>query len=88
MAEFRARFLARADEDAERIEQALAAGDFAMVRSLSHGLSGTAGIFGFAEIGASAQAVEEAIDAGMEEAEIRLLATRLLDQLSALDQER
>lgn len=88
MAELRARFLTRASEDAARIEEALGAGDLVTVRSLAHGLSGTAGIFGFSEVGASAQVVEEAIDAGTDKGEIRVMAVGLLDQLSALDQER
>jgi len=88
MAEFRARFIVRAAEDAARIRHALDAGDFARLREVCHGLSGNAGMFGFAELGVSAQAVEEAIDAGTPEGPLRGLAAALLDRLAALDERR
>lgn len=88
MAEFRARFLKRAADDALRVEQALAARDFAIVGSLCHGLSGNAGMFGFPDVGASAQAVEEAIDRGAGDEAVHALAGHLLRQIAALNQER
>ena len=88
MAEFHARFLQRAGEDAERIAAALADGDFATVRSLCHGLSGNAGMFGFGDLGSQAQAVEEAIDAGEPDARLRALAGVLLGRLAEVAQGR
>lgn len=88
MAEFRARFVTRAHGDAERIEQALAEHDFPAVRSISHGLSGSAGMFGLTDLGELAQAVEEAIDASASETDIQAHARRLLDRIADLAQER
>lgn len=88
MAEFRARFLARARADARGLGCALAAGDRASVRDLCHGLSGNAGMFGFPDLGALAQAVEEAVDRGAGMDEIGALAAPLLDRIAALPQER
>lgn len=84
MAEFHARFLARAAGDAGRIREALAAGDFATIRTVCHGLSGNAGMFGFDDIGAEAQAVEEAIDSGAAEAAVRQGIAGLLHRLDLL----
>lgn len=88
MAGFRERFLLRACGDAEDIGSALARDDLTMVRSLCHGLSGNAGMFGFAEVGTLAQAVEEAIDHGADRDKVRELAAPLLDRIAQLDQER
>ena len=88
MAEFHARFLARAAEDADKIEVALANADFVALRAVCHGLSGNAGVFGFGELGAQAQAVEEAVDAGEPAASVRTRAVELLRQLAGLAQGR
>ena len=88
MAEFHARFLKRAGEDAEGIAAALTDGDFATVRSLCHGLSGNAGMFGFGDLGSQAQAVEEAVDAGEPDEQVRALAEVLLGQLAEVTQGR
>lgn len=88
MAEFRARFLLRASEDARRIDEALDAGDLAALREICHGLSGNAGMFGFADVGASAESVERAVDAGTGETEIRALAANLRSDLDDLADER
>ena len=88
MAEFRDRFLARAHGDAESIGSALARGDLGAIRSLCHGLSGNAGMFGFADVGTLAQAVEEAVDRGADADEVRGLTAPLLERIAQLDQER
>ena len=88
MAQFRTRFLDRAETDAQVAQTALAEGDFATLHSICHGLSGNAGMFGFADIGAHAQAVERAIDANDPASRVRDLAGALLDRLNALSQER
>ena len=88
MAEFHARFLVRAAEDADKIEAALADGDFTALRVICHGLSGNAGMFGFAELGSQAQAVEDTVDAGEPEASVRALASELLRQLAGVAQGR
>ncbi len=46
----RARFVQRAAVDAEAIVERAAAGDWAAVRDVSHGLAGRAGMFGFAAL--------------------------------------
>ena len=66
-AEFRARLPRRVEEVAAALDEARArAGDaeaLAEARRLVHTLKGTASSYGFAEIGASLEAVEEALDA-------------------------
>jgi HPt (histidine-containing phosphotransfer) domain-containing protein len=64
MAALRVRFIARAAADREALLQALDTRDLGVLRRTSHGLAGTAGIFGFAALGNAAQQVEDALDAG------------------------
>lgn len=88
MAEFRERFLERSARNAESIGQALAAGDHATIRIVCHGLSGSAGMFGFADVGTLAEAVEQAVDRGAGEDEVRRLSEDLLARLARLPHER
>lgn len=88
MAEFRERFLERSARDAESIRQALATCDHAAIRIVCHGLSGSAGMFGFADVGTFAEAVEQAVDRGAGEDEVRRLAEDLLTHLARLPHER
>lgn len=62
MATLRGRFVARAAKDHKALAAARAAGDCAAIRDIAHALAGAAGIFGFAEIGVAARAVDEAQD--------------------------
>jgi HPt (histidine-containing phosphotransfer) domain-containing protein len=62
LAQLRVRFQARAAEDRARLAVALAARDLAQIRRLSHGLSGSGGVFGFASLSEAAEAVELAAD--------------------------
>ncbi len=82
MAQLRERFLTRAQEERAQLIAAVAAGDGAELRRLAHGLSGSAGVFGFPEIGLDAQALEEAVDAKAEDGEIRRLCSALTDRLA------
>ncbi len=82
MAALRERFRARARADGERIAAALSARDLETVRNLAHGLSGSGGVFGFPQVSADAQAVEEAIDTGAEAAKVEALCDRLLARLA------
>ena len=82
MAALRERFRARAGEDATRIAAALAAGDLQAVHGLAHGLSGSGGTFGFPQVSADAEAVENAIDAGRKTEEVAALCDRLLGGLA------
>jgi HPt (histidine-containing phosphotransfer) domain-containing protein len=84
MVALRARFLARAVAETGEIEAYIAAGAWQAVRDISHGLSGRAGMFGFAAIGDAARAVEEAIDAGAAPDSVRALAAALLAQMRGL----
>lgn len=84
MAQLRARFVARAAEQRAQLVAALLAGDHDEMRRLAHGLSGSAGVFGFPEISADAQALEEAVDEGVEEEALKRLAGTLLERLKAL----
>jgi HPt (histidine-containing phosphotransfer) domain-containing protein len=86
MAALRERFRVRAADDRASILAAHDAGDFAQVGRLAHGLSGSGGVFGFPELSADAQAVENAIDAGAKPEEIAALCDRLLVRLAQVAQ--
>jgi HPt (histidine-containing phosphotransfer) domain-containing protein len=86
MAALRERFRVRAADDRATILAARDAGDFAQVARLAHGLSGSGGVFGFPELSADAQAVENAIDAGAKPEEIAALCDRLLVRLAQVTQ--
>ncbi|HJT41576.1 MAG TPA: hypothetical protein VJ762_14700 [Sphingobium sp.] len=79
----RRRFHARARTDSASILVALKERDREKLLYLAHGLAGIAGIFGHAEIGAQAAAVEEGLEAGLDEAG---LAHRALALVAALEQ--
>ncbi|MGN6499707.1 MAG: Hpt domain-containing protein [Tsuneonella sp.] len=81
LAELAARFSARAPQEREAIAAALAAGDAAVVIDRAHKLAGIAGMFGHAEVGAAALALEEAVRAGGDGA---AEGARLLGLLAAL----
>ncbi|MBO9624300.1 MAG: Hpt domain-containing protein [Sphingomonas sp.] len=81
MKSFHARFLARAAEDRAAIEAAWTTGDDAALRRLCHGLAGNAGMFGFAELGAAAQKIEETVDEGAPREALAPLVEQLLAQL-------
>jgi len=78
LAPLRIRFRARAAEEATALAEALAGGDAAGIERIAHGLAGAAGLFGFADVGAAAVAVDQdfavgrLIDAGRVE---RLIGT-------------
>jgi HPt (histidine-containing phosphotransfer) domain-containing protein len=78
MAALRLRFRERAAEESERIRAALAAGDRQTVGKTAHSLSGSAGLFGHAELGDAAEQVEIAIDEDLPTREIEARAHILL----------
>jgi HPt (histidine-containing phosphotransfer) domain-containing protein len=82
----RRRFGRRAAEEREQLAAALEARDREAVRRISHGLAGSGGVFGHPELSAIAQKVEEAIDAGADEAAVATLSTRLIEELDAVAQ--
>lgn len=88
MTALRQRFIDQAVAEEVLIRMALAGGDWAKLRDLSHGLSGRASMFGFSEVGDAAQAVEEAIDADATPDERRQLTEQLIGRLDRLAQER
>lgn len=56
----RRRFRARALDEADQLERALAADDRLALERLAHSLAGTAGLFGYRRIGEAAAAVDGA----------------------------
>lgn len=82
LAPLRARFQARAAIEAAALAEALAAGEAAEVERIAHGLAGAAGLFGFADVGAAAIAVDQAFAAGrpIDAAKV----DRLIETLQAL----
>lgn len=82
LAALRAEFRIRAVEDRATLEQALAVGDDDRVERVAHGLAGSAGLFGFTDIGAAALAVDEGFASGR--ALDAAAADRLIAALDAL----
>ena len=88
MAVLQDRFVSRAAEEARQVETHLAAGEWAELRALCHGLAGRAGMFGLPELGALALRVEETIEAEAAADCIRPIGAQLLAQLRAVSQGR
>jgi HPt (histidine-containing phosphotransfer) domain-containing protein len=88
MAALGERFRQRAIEDAARLRKALAVSDSATLLSLSHGLAGTAGIFGHRDLGDAAEQLEVAIDEASAPAEIASRCRALLIRLDAVAGQR
>jgi HPt (histidine-containing phosphotransfer) domain-containing protein len=84
MAELRTRFLARARADRALLAIAVRQEDRDEIRRLAHGLSGTAGVFGFASLGKAAEALETAVDEGGDWPDLRRVGAVLLDELEAV----
>ena len=83
MAQLRERFVARAQDERAQLIAAIATMERSEIRRLSHGLSGSAGVFGYPEIGHDAQALEEAVDGGADDDELRRLSAKLIDRMEA-----
>jgi len=64
LAALRAEFCVRATEDRAALAQALAVGDLDRAERVAHGLAGSAGLFGFTDIGAAALAVDDGFASG------------------------
>lgn len=64
LAVLKAEFRVRAVEDQAELEQARAVGDDDRVERVAHGLAGSAGLFGFSDIGAAALAVDDGFASG------------------------
>jgi HPt (histidine-containing phosphotransfer) domain-containing protein len=84
MAALRERFLAQARVETDAVAAHAREGDHAALRDLCHGLAGRAGMFGFKPLGNAARDVEEAIDAGLDDARLQPLVAQLLAQLQTL----
>ena len=80
----RERFRLRAAEDRDALMQALERSDRAEMRRLAHDLSGTAGTFGFHEVGEAAMALEDRLAAEAAEPDVRASCHFLLDRLAGL----
>ena len=81
MQKMRQRFHERAASDRSAIISALEAGDRSRLLHLAHGLAGVAGIFGYADIGGHASALEEALDAGVGDAAVKEFGQALIEAL-------
>lgn len=80
MAALRDRFVERARADAAALRTAAAKADRAALRQIAHGLAGNAGLFGHAELGQAARALEIVLDQPEPEADWQ----GQLDQVLAL----
>lgn len=87
MGQLRARFLVRAEDERAQLVAACAAMNRNEIKRLSHGLSGSAGVFGFPAVSLDAQAVEEGVDENAGDAELRALCSTLIDSLARAAQE-
>ena len=81
MQKMRQRFHERAASDRSVIISALEAGDRSRLLHLAHGLAGVAGIFGYADIGGHASALEEALDASVGDAAVKEFGQALIEAL-------
>jgi HPt (histidine-containing phosphotransfer) domain-containing protein len=81
LADLAARFAARAPEERAAIADALATADNAALIQRAHKLAGIAGMFGHADIGAAALALEETALAGKDYSQRVALLLALLDRL-------
>lgn len=79
------RFAAAAGESAAAIGAALGREDWSELARLCHSLAGRAGMFGHADIGDAARAVEEGVDAGLSAPAITELTQDLLARMALLD---
>nr|WP_302053968.1 Hpt domain-containing protein [Sphingomonas tagetis] len=84
MAALRERFVAQALSHRETIAACTRDGSWAELSETCHVLAGGAGMFGFAALGDAARDVEEAIDNGLDEIQLRALAATLLDEANRL----
>ena len=64
LAALRAEFVVRAAGDRAALIDAVAAGDLDRTEQVAHGLAGSAGLFGFNEVGAAALAVDDGFASG------------------------
>jgi HPt (histidine-containing phosphotransfer) domain-containing protein len=81
MAELRTRFLARAEADRALLAIALRQEDWDEVRRIAHGLSGTAGVFGFASLARRRKAWKQRSMMAEIKSDLRRLCGALLDAL-------
>ena len=88
IAALRERFVTRMAAERVVIAAELARGGWIAVRDICHGLSGLAGVFGYAPIGDAARAVEDAVDDGAGPEIVRELAAVLLARMKDADQGR
>ena len=88
MQALRKRYAERAALDLDALGGAVRTQDWVEVRRIAHGLSGTGAVFGFPEISASGQQLEEAVDADLPVSERLALADALIACLAAAAQER
>lgn len=79
----RGQFRARLTADRAALAVALSTGARDALRRAAHGLAGAAGVFGFAEIGESAQRVEQAVDEDADSAALEGLTASLLARIDA-----
>lgn len=80
MAELTARFAAGLPEELRALKAELAAGDRGAVRARAHNLAGRAGMFGHADIGEAAFALEGAAECGQDIATPAARLERLLGE--------
>lgn len=64
LAALRTEFLCRAVEDRAALIDALATSDVDRMERIAHGLAGSAGLFGFSEVGAAAMAMDDGFASG------------------------
>jgi HPt (histidine-containing phosphotransfer) domain-containing protein len=83
MEALRGQFRARLVSDRMVLAAALSGGARDALRRAAHGLAGSAGVFGFTEIGASAQRVEQAVDDQADSVAITAVTEDLLARIDA-----
>lgn len=82
----RAAFGKRTQADVAAILSLLSEGESGRgeARRIAHMIAGSAGLFGFAAVGAAAAALEDALEAGAPEGQVSGLAAALRESLAAI----
>ena len=86
MTELRARFVTRLVAEQSSFAAAATLLNRSEIRRLAHGLSGSAGVFGFRQVSGAARAVEEAVDGCLDDHKLGGLCAALLSCLASVAQ--
>ena len=79
----KSRFVERTGRDGTLLAQSGIA-DLDLAQTISHRISGSAGMFGFSELGKCAEALEDAVRSGCGSADLEKKIARLIEEIGRL----